>query len=78
VNSGNLEFDVSYVVHYTKRTAMQDQLFTTIVREVGKSNGRLQWSSTPTPVTIQPPTPGAAAPQPPTPTQGAARVATRQ
>ena len=78
VNSGNLEFDVSYVVHYTKRTAMQDQLFTKIVQEVGRSNGRLQWSSTPTPVTIQPPTPGAAAPQPPTPTQGAARVATRQ
>jgi len=78
VNSGNLEFDVSYVVHYTKRTAMQDQLFTKIVHEVGRSNGRLQWSSTPTPVVIQPPTPGAAAPQPPTPTQGAARVATRQ
>jgi len=78
VNSGNLEFDVSYVAHYSKRTAMQDQLFTKIVQEVGKSNGRLQWSSTPTPVIIQPPTPGAAAPQPPTPTQGTARVATRQ
>lgn len=75
VNAGNLEFDVSYVVHYTKRTAMQDQLFTKIVQEVAKSNGRLQWSSTPTPVVIQPPT--AAAPQPPTPTQGTAKVATQ-
>jgi small-conductance mechanosensitive channel len=66
VNAGNLEFDVSYVAHYTKRTAMQDQLFTKIVQEVAESNGRLQWSSTPTPVIIQPPPPNPAAPQPPT------------
>src|SRR6201997_3202775 len=66
VNAGNLEFGVSYVAHYTKRTAMQDQLFTRIVHEVAKSNGRLQWSSTPTPVIIQPPPPNPAAPQPPT------------
>src|SRR6201995_1861776 len=39
VNAGNLEFGVSYVAHYTKRTAMQDQLFTRIVHEVAKSNG---------------------------------------
>jgi len=78
VNAGNFEFGVSYVAHYTKRTAMQDRLFTRIVQEVAKSNGRLQWSSTPTPVIIQPPPPNAAAPQPPTPTQGAAKVATRQ
>jgi small-conductance mechanosensitive channel len=77
VNAGNLEFDVSYVVHYTKRTAMQDHLFTRIVQEVAKSNGRLQWSSTPTPV-IQPPPLSPAAQQPPTPTQGTAKVATRQ
>ena len=78
VNGGNLEFDVSYVVHYTKRTAMQDQLFTKIVQEVAKSDGRLQWSSTPTPVIIQPPTPVPATPQPPTPAQGTVRAATRQ
>jgi small-conductance mechanosensitive channel len=78
VNAGNFEFGVSYVAHYTKRTAMQDRLFTRIVQEVAKSNSRLQWSSTPTPVIIQPPPPNAAAPQPPTPTQGTAKVATRQ
>jgi small-conductance mechanosensitive channel len=76
VNAGNLEFDVSYVAHYTKRTAMQDQLFTKIVDEVAKSNGRLQWSSTPTPVIIQPPTPSAATPPPPTPAQGTVKAAT--
>ena len=32
VNAGSLEFTVSYVVDYTKRTAMQDRLFTKIVR----------------------------------------------
>ena len=78
VTSGSLEFTVSYVVDYTKRTAMQDQLFTEIAEEVAGSNGRLQWSSTPTPVIIQPPPSNAAAPQPPTPIQGAAKVATRQ
>jgi small-conductance mechanosensitive channel len=76
VNAGNLEFDVSYVAHYTKRTAMQDQLFTKIVEEVAKSNGRLQWSSTPTPVIIQPPAPSATAPQPPPPAPETVKAAT--
>lgn len=76
VNAGNLEFGVSYVAHYTKRTAMQDQLFTKIVQEVAKSNGRLQWSSTPTPVIIQPPPPSARAPQPSAPEQGTVKAAT--
>lgn len=76
VTAGNLEFGVSYVAHYTKRTAMQDQLFTRIVQEVAKSNGRLQWSSTPTPVIIQPPTPSATTPQPPTPVQGTVKALT--
>jgi small-conductance mechanosensitive channel len=78
VNAGNLEFDVSYVAHYSKRTAMQDQLFAKIVQEVAKSNGGLQWSSTPTPVIIQPPTPLPAAPQPPASAQGTVRAATSQ
>jgi hypothetical protein len=43
VNAGSLEFTVSYVVDYTKRIAMQDQLFTKIVEEIANSNGRLQW-----------------------------------
>ncbi|MGB0125601.1 MAG: mechanosensitive ion channel domain-containing protein [Silvibacterium sp.] len=45
VNHGSLEFTVSYVVDYTKRTAMQDQLFTKIVEEIENSKGRLQWAS---------------------------------
>jgi small-conductance mechanosensitive channel len=44
VNAGSLEFTVSYVVDYTKRNAMQDQLFTKIVEESAKSKGRLQWT----------------------------------
>jgi small-conductance mechanosensitive channel len=45
VNVGSLEFTVSYVVNYTKRTAMKDQLFTKIVEEVANSDGRLEWAS---------------------------------
>jgi hypothetical protein len=45
VNAGSLEFTVSYVVDYTKRTAMKDQLFTKIVVEVANSDGRLEWAS---------------------------------
>jgi small-conductance mechanosensitive channel len=45
VNNGSLEFGLSYVVDYTKRTAKQDELFSKIVEEVANSNGRLQWSS---------------------------------
>jgi len=45
VVSGSLEFSLSYVTDYTKRTAMRDQLFTKIVEEVANSNGRLEWAS---------------------------------
>jgi small-conductance mechanosensitive channel len=45
VNAGSLEFSVSYVIDYAKRTAMQDQLFTKIVQEVANSNGRVTWAS---------------------------------
>jgi small-conductance mechanosensitive channel len=45
VNAGSLEFTVSYVVNYTKRTAMKDQLFTKIVEKVANSDGRLEWAS---------------------------------
>ena len=40
VNAGRLEFTVSYVVDYTKRITMQDQLFTKIVEESANSKGR--------------------------------------
>jgi small-conductance mechanosensitive channel len=45
VSGGSLKFTLSYVVDYTKRTAMQDQLFTKIMQEVANSNGRLQWKT---------------------------------
>jgi small-conductance mechanosensitive channel len=45
VDGRSLEFTVSYVVDYAKRTAMKDQLFTKIVEQVSKSNGRLEWAS---------------------------------
>jgi len=57
VNSGSLEFTVSYVVDYTKRSAMQDQLFTKIAEEVAGSNGRLKWASSAITVISQPATP---------------------
>jgi small-conductance mechanosensitive channel len=57
VNSGSLEFTVSYVVDYTKRTAMQDQLFTKIAEEVADSSGRLKWASSAITVISQPVTP---------------------
>src|SRR3984957_18864459 len=43
VSGGSLEFTLSYVVDYTSRTLMKDRLFTNIVEEVTKSDGRLAW-----------------------------------
>ncbi|HWO37659.1 MAG TPA: mechanosensitive ion channel domain-containing protein [Candidatus Acidoferrum sp.] len=57
VNAGSFEFTVSYVVDYTKRSAMQDQLFTKIAEEVADSNGRLKWASSAITVISQPATP---------------------
>jgi small-conductance mechanosensitive channel len=48
VHDGLLEFSVSYVIDYAKRTAMRDQLFTKIVEEVASSNGRLEWATSAT------------------------------
>jgi small-conductance mechanosensitive channel len=50
VTAGSLEFSVSYVVDYNKRTAMQDKLFSRIVQEVSNSGGRLAWA--PSSVTV--------------------------
>ena len=44
VNAGSSEFTLGYVVDYTKRTAMKDQLFTKIIKEIADSNGRLEWA----------------------------------
>src|SRR5271155_4801380 len=57
VNAGSFEFIVSYVVDYTKRTGVQDRMFTKIVEEVAKSDGRLAWSSSGVTVINQPPAP---------------------
>jgi small-conductance mechanosensitive channel len=74
VNAGSLEFSVSYVVDYTKRTAMQDQLFTRIVQEVASSNGRLQWATSGTTVINQPPTPAAVEAHPTSSTRAAGHI----
>jgi small-conductance mechanosensitive channel len=75
VNAGALEFSVSYVVHYTKRTAMQDQLFTKIVQEVANSKGRLEWAASGTTVLSQPPTPAAVEAHPASSTRAAGHKA---
>jgi small-conductance mechanosensitive channel len=72
VNAGSLEFSVSYVVDYTKRAAVQDQLFTKIVEEIANSKGRLEWGSSAGIVKNQP-----GAPDPSSSTQGAGRRTTR-
>ncbi len=59
VNGGSLEFTVSYVVDYTKRVAMQDQLFTKVVEEIVNSKGRIQWASPPATTVSLPGTSGA-------------------
>jgi small-conductance mechanosensitive channel len=65
VNGGSLEFTVGYVVDYTKRSAMKDQLFTKIVEEVASSNGRFEWASSGVTVINQPETPDAIEAHPP-------------
>ncbi len=59
VNAGSLGFTVSYVVDYTKRTAVKDQLFTKIVDEVANSNGQLKWVSSAITLVSQPAAPEA-------------------
>jgi small-conductance mechanosensitive channel len=55
VNAAALEFILNYVVDYTKRTTMQDRLFTKIVDEIAMSNGQLAWASSGVTVINQPP-----------------------
>jgi len=54
VSSGSLEFSLSYIVDYARRTIVKDQLFTKIVDEVVSSNGKLKWASSLTTVVLQP------------------------
>lgn len=54
VSGGSLEFSLSYVVDYRKRTALKTQLYTKIVEEVANSQGRLQWATQTVSLTSQP------------------------
>jgi len=49
-SGGSLDFSLSYLVDYTKRTTVKDQLFTKIVDEIVSSQGRLEWASSSTTV----------------------------
>src|SRR5882757_6340492 len=75
VNNGSLEFTVSYVVDYTKRTAMQDQLFTKIVEEIANCKSQLQWALPVSTVLNQPGTPYAIDEHPSSSTLGADHAA---
>jgi small-conductance mechanosensitive channel len=75
VNNGSLEFTVSYVVDYTKRTAMQDQLFTKIVEEIANSKGRLQWAPPVSTIVSQLVTPESIDAHPSSSTHGAGHAA---
>jgi small-conductance mechanosensitive channel len=74
VNAGSLEFTVSYVVDYVKRTALKDQLFTKILEEVANSNRRVEWASSPVILMSQPSTPDAIEVYPSSSTHGAEHV----
>src|ERR1700723_2160896 len=65
VNAASLEFTVNYVVDYTKRSEMQDRLFTKIVDEVANSSGRLVWNSSGVTVINQTSNPDPLATRPP-------------
>src|SRR5208337_270936 len=49
VAGGCLEFTVSYVVDYLKRTVIKDQLFTRILDEVSKNESKVRWASSSSP-----------------------------
>jgi small-conductance mechanosensitive channel len=53
VSSGSLEFSLSYIVDYARRTIVKDQLFTRIVDEVVSSNGKLKWAASLATVVLQ-------------------------
>jgi small-conductance mechanosensitive channel len=75
VTGGSLVFTLSYVVDYTKRTSMQDKLFTRIVKEVAGSNGRLAWASQTVTLTNPPPSTESAEANSPLASQAAAKTA---
>ena len=74
VTGGSLEFTLSYVVDYTKRTVIKDQLFTKIVEEVANSEGRLDWASPTVTSASQSATPKAIEAHPSSSTHGVGHV----
>jgi small-conductance mechanosensitive channel len=76
VDAGYLDFTVSYIIDYHKRTAMKDQLFTKIIDEVLNSEGRLEWAPQATaPATQPPPPPATIDAPPPSPARSSAKAA---
>jgi small-conductance mechanosensitive channel len=53
---GSLEYSLNYIVDYTKRTIVKDQLYTKIVEAVASSDGRLKWASSATTLKLEPET----------------------
>src|SRR5215470_15868044 len=53
-SGGALEFSLSYIVDYTRRTIVKDRLFTKNVDQVANSKGRLEWASPSTTLVVQP------------------------
>jgi small-conductance mechanosensitive channel len=54
-SGGTLEFSLSYIVDYTRRTVVKDRLYTKIVDEVVSSNGRLEWAPSSSTTVVFPP-----------------------
>ena len=52
--SGTLEFSLSYIVDYRRRTVVQDRLYAKIVDEVANSNGTLQWAPASPSIVLRP------------------------
>jgi len=45
VDGGYVEFTVSYVVDYLKRTVTKDQLFTRILEQISTNESKVRWAS---------------------------------
>jgi small-conductance mechanosensitive channel len=54
-SGGTLEFSLSYIVEYTRRTAVKDRLYTKIVDEVVSSDGSLEWAPSSSTTVVLPP-----------------------
>ena len=52
VTGGNLDFSLSYIVNYAKRDVVKDKVYTDIVDNVVRSDGRLTWPTSSTIVNV--------------------------